>query len=103
MIRGVDRTTFIGNVSNARDIFRTAEGGTSLVDLLAGLVGCLLGAATLGFAALSIGMPFLGHVPGGIHSDWTYVVLLAFLMSAVAGGVAGAKGALRFVKSRGCR
>jgi len=42
-----------------------------LVDLLAGLAGCLLGAAALGYAALAIGVSFLGHVPGGIHSDWT--------------------------------
>jgi hypothetical protein len=71
---------------------------TSLVVLLAGLVGCMLGAALLGYAALAVGMSLLGHVQGGIHSDWSLVVLLAILVCAVAGGVAGAKGAVRLVK-----
>jgi len=73
---------------------------TSLSALLAGLAGGLLGAAALGYAALSIGVTFLGHVPGGIHSDWTPVVLLAVLVCAVAGGVAGAKVAARLAQSR---
>jgi hypothetical protein len=72
---------------------------TSLVVLLAGVVGFALGAAMLGFAGLSIGMSFLGHVQGGIHSDWTLVVLFGTLVSFGLGGVAGAKGAVRLAKS----
>jgi hypothetical protein len=73
---------------------------TSLPVLLAGLVGSVAGAAALGYAALWIGVSLLGHASGGIHSDWTLVVLLAILVCAVAGGIAGAKGAARLVKSR---
>jgi hypothetical protein len=72
---------------------------TSLVVLLAGLLGFALGAAMLGFAALSIGISFLGHAQGGIHSDWTLVVLFGTLVSFGLGGVAGAKGAVRLAKS----
>ena len=72
---------------------------TSLVALLAGLVGFALGAAMLGFAALSIGVSFLGHVQGGIHSDWTLVVLLGTLVCIGLGGVAGARGFIRLAKS----
>lgn len=72
---------------------------TSLVVLLAGLVGFALGAAMLAFAALSIGISFLGHVQGGIHSDWTLVVLIGTVACFGVGGVAGAKGATRLVKS----
>jgi hypothetical protein len=71
---------------------------TSLVGLLAGMLGCMLGAALLGYAALAVGMALLGHVQGRIHSDWSLVVLLAILVCTVAGGVAGAKGAVRLVK-----
>jgi hypothetical protein len=56
--------------------FRTREVRTSLVVLLAGLLGFALGAALLGFAALSIGISLLGRAKGGIHSDWTLAVLL---------------------------
>jgi hypothetical protein len=73
---------------------------TSLRELLAGLAGCVAGAAILGYAALAIGMLLLGRVPGGIHSDWSLVVLLATLVCAVAGGIAGAKAAARLVKGR---
>ena len=61
---------------------------TSLIVLLAGLMGCLLGAAALGF------------VQGGIHSDWSLVVAFGIPVCAAAGGVAGAKGAVRLVKRR---
>ncbi|GLR90494.1 hypothetical protein [Bradyrhizobium iriomotense] len=72
---------------------------TSLVVLLAGLVGFAVGAAMLGYAALLIGISFLGHVQGGIHSDWTIVVLFGILVCFGLGGVAGAKGAVRRAKS----
>ena len=72
---------------------------TSLIVLLAGLVGFAFGAAMLGFAALWIGISFLGHVQGGIHSDWTLVVLVGTLVGFGLGGVAGAKGAVRLAKS----
>ena len=72
---------------------------TTLLVLLSGLVGFALGATMLGFAALSIGFSFLGHVQGGIHSDWTLVVLLGTLVCFGLGGVAGAKGAVRLAKS----
>jgi hypothetical protein len=77
-----------------------SEARTSLTVLLAGLAGFALGATMLGFAALSIGMSLLGHAQGGIHSDWTGVVLLATLIGIVSGGVAGAKGAIRLAESR---
>ena len=66
-----------------------SEVRTSLVVLLAGLVGFALGAAMLGFAALSIGMSLLGHAQGGIHSDWTLAVLLATLIGIVSGSGRG--------------
>jgi hypothetical protein len=72
---------------------------TSLVVLLAGLVGFVLGAAVLGYAALLIGISFLGHVQGGIHSEWTGVVLIGTLVCLGLGGMAGAKGAVRLAKS----
>jgi hypothetical protein len=72
---------------------------TSLVVLLAGVVGFALGAAMLGFAALSIGFSFLRLVPGGIHSDWSIVVLFGILVCLGLGGLAGAKGAVRLAKS----
>jgi len=75
------------------------EARTSLAALIAGLVGFALGAATLGFAALSIGISFLGHAQGGIHSDWALVVFLAALVCFGVGGAAGAKGAIRLAKS----
>jgi hypothetical protein len=76
------------------------EERTSLIPLLAGLTGFVAGAATLGYAALWIGVSLLKHVPGGIHSDWTPVFLLAILVCTVTGGVVGAKAATRLVKSR---
>jgi len=72
---------------------------SSLVVLLAGLIGFALGAATLGFAALWIGITLLGHVQGGIHSDWALVVFFAALLCFAAGGTTGAKGAVRLAKS----
>ncbi|MCK1366470.1 hypothetical protein [Bradyrhizobium sp. 62] len=72
---------------------------TSLIALLVRLVGFTLGGAVLGFAAMLIGTSFLGGVQGGIHSDWTLVVLLGILVCFALGGVAGAKGATRLVKS----
>ncbi|TWA97437.1 hypothetical protein [Bradyrhizobium stylosanthis] len=75
------------------------EARTSLAALIAGLVGFALGAATLGFAALWIGISFLGHAPGGIHSDWALVVFSAALVFFGVGGAAGAKGAIRLAKS----
>jgi hypothetical protein len=73
---------------------------TSLIVLLAGLVGFVLGAAALGYGALWIGMSLLRYAPGGIHSDWTGLVLLGTLIGIVLGGVAGAKGAIRLTASR---
>lgn len=70
-----------------------------LVVLLAGLLGFALGAATLAFAALSIGISLLGQAKGGIHSDWTLLVLFVTLVSFGVGGVAGAKGAVSLAKS----
>lgn len=73
---------------------------TQLVVLLAGLVGFAVGAAMLGFAALSIGILFLGLVPGGIHGgNWTVLVLFGTLVGLGVGGVVGAKGAVRLAKS----
>ncbi|WP_456755707.1 MULTISPECIES: hypothetical protein [unclassified Bradyrhizobium] len=71
---------------------------TSLVVLLAGAVGFALGAALFGFAALSIGISCLGHVQGGIHSDWTAVVLLGAFACFGLGGVAGSKATVRLAK-----
>ena len=70
----------------------------SLAVLLAGLAGFAFGAAMLGFAALSIGFLFLGHVPGGIHSDWSIAVIFGSLLCFGLGGVAGAAGAVRLAK-----
>jgi hypothetical protein len=75
---------------------------TPLIVLLAGLVGFMLGAIILGYAALYIGFSLLRFAPGGIHSDWTSVVLIGTLVCVVLGGVAGAKGAVRLVKSWRC-
>jgi hypothetical protein len=72
---------------------------TSLAALLAGLLGFALGAATLAFAALSIGISLLGYAKGGIHSDWTPLLLFVTLACFVVGGVAGAKGAVRLARS----
>jgi hypothetical protein len=72
---------------------------TSLAALLAGLVGFALGAAMLGYAALSIGISLLGQAQGGIHSDWSVVVLFGTVVSFGLGGVAGAKGASDLAKS----
>ena len=69
-----------------------------MVVLLAALVGFALGAAMLGYAAMAIGFSFLRYVPGGIHSDWTPVVLLGGLICFGLGGVAGATAAVRLVK-----
>ena len=72
----------------------------SIVVLLAASVGFALGAAMLGYAALGIGFLFLGHVVrGGIHSDWSIVVLFGILICFGLGGVAGARAAVRLVKS----
>ena len=71
----------------------------SMVVLLAALVGFALGAAMLGYAAVVIGFFFLSYAPGGIHSDWTVVVLFGTLICFVLGGVAGATAAVRLVKS----
>jgi hypothetical protein len=72
---------------------------TPLIGLLAASAGFMFGATALGFAALYIGMSLLRFAPGGIHSDWTPVVLIITLVCIVLGGVAGAKGAVRLVKS----
>lgn len=53
---------------------------TSLIALLARLVGFTLGGAVLGFAAMLIGTSFLGGVQGGISQRWTLVVLLGILV-----------------------
>ncbi|MCJ9701053.1 MULTISPECIES: hypothetical protein [unclassified Bradyrhizobium] len=73
---------------------------TSLVVLLSGLVGFAFGASLLGFAALWIGISFLGHVQGDIHSDWTLLVFLGALLCFGVGGAAGAKAAVRLARSR---
>jgi hypothetical protein len=71
----------------------------SMVVLLAALVGFALGAAMLGYAALGIGFLFLSYVPGGIHSEWSIVVMFGALICFGLGGVAGARAAVRLVKS----
>jgi hypothetical protein len=70
-----------------------------LIVLLARLVGFTFGAASLGFAALFVGIELLRFAPGGIHSDWTLVVFVATLVCIGLGGVAGAKGAVRLARS----
>jgi predicted Na+-dependent transporter len=70
-----------------------------MVDLLAALVGFALGAAMLGYAALVIGLLFLSYVPGGIHSGWSMVALFGSLICFGLGGVAGARAAVRLIKS----
>lgn len=77
----------------------TVNPRASIVVLLAALVGFALGTAMLGYAAMGIGFSFLSHVPGGIHSDWIMVVLFGTLICFGLGGVAGAKAAVRLVKS----
>jgi hypothetical protein len=72
---------------------------TPLIVLLAGLVGCMFGSITLGYAALFFGGSFLRFAPGGIHSDWTPVWLFGTLVCIVLGGIAGGKGAIRLIKS----
>ena len=76
------------------------EERTSLTGLLFWLIGFALGGAIAAFAALLIGMSFLVHTPGGIHSDWTPLVLFGTLACFVVGGIAGAQGAVRLAKSR---
>jgi uncharacterized membrane protein len=71
----------------------------SMVVLLAALVGFALGAAVLGYVAFGIGLLFLSYAPGGIHSDWSAVVLFGVLICFGLGGVAGARAALRLAKS----
>jgi hypothetical protein len=71
----------------------------SMVVLLAALVGFALGAAMLGYAAFVIGFLFLSYVPGGIHSDWSIALLGVLPICFVLGGVAGARAAVRLVKS----
>ena len=75
------------------------EARTSPVAVVAGLVGFIVGATLLGFAALWIGISFLGHVRGGIHSDWALAVLFGGLVCFGVGGAAGAKGAVRLARS----
>jgi len=70
-----------------------------MVVLLAALMGFALGAAMLGYAAMGIGALFLSHVRGGIHSDWSIVVLFGILTCFGLGGIAKATAAVRFVKS----
>jgi hypothetical protein len=70
-----------------------------LMVLLAGLVGFMFGAATLGCAALYVGLSLLRFAPGGIHSEGAEAVLIGTLVCIVLGGVAGAMGATRLVKS----
>jgi hypothetical protein len=72
---------------------------TSFVVLLTGLVGFVLGAAIAGYAAMWIGVLFLSRVPGGIHSDWTLVVLFGIVAGIGLGGTAGTKAALRLARS----
>lgn len=72
---------------------------TSFVVFLAALVGFAIGASALGFVALSIGFSFLGQVSGGIHSDWTPVVLLGALVCSGLGGVLAARAAVGLVRS----
>jgi len=67
--------------------------------VLAALVGFALGASMLGYVAMGIGFWFLSYMPGGIHSDWTGIVLLSVLTCFGLGGFAGARAAVRLVKS----
>jgi len=72
---------------------------TSWVVRLAGLVGFVLGAAMLGYAGILIGMLALSQAAAGIHSDGALLAILVVpLCSAVGGGVAGAKAAVRLAK-----
>ena len=70
-----------------------------MVVVLAGFVGCALGAIALGFAAMWIGMSLLSQARGGIHSDWTMVVLFGALLGLGLGGFAGAKAAVGLAKA----
>ena len=72
---------------------------TSFVVLLAGLMGFMLGAAVFGYTALLIGISFLGHAQGGIHTDRTGLVFIGTLVCLGLGGVAGRKGAVHLAKS----
>lgn len=76
------------------------EARTSPPVLLSGFMGFALGGAILAFAELLIGTSLLAHADGGVHSDWTIVVFFGALACFGVGGVAGARGALRLVKSR---
>jgi hypothetical protein len=61
---------FIGDTPNGGRDFRMGEATrASMVVLLAALVGFVLGAAMLGYAALGIGFFFLSFSRAGIHSD----------------------------------
>jgi hypothetical protein len=77
-----------------------SEARTSFTELLLGVTGFLLGGAISAFVAQFIAMSFLARAAGGIHSDWTPVVMLGTLACIVIGGIAGAIGAVRLAKSR---
>ena len=70
----------------------------SVVIMLGALVGFALGAVMLGYAALAIGFLCLSHVPGGIHSDWSIVVLFAVPICFCLGGVAGGGAAVSLIR-----
>jgi hypothetical protein len=72
---------------------------TPLIVMLAGLVGFMFGSTIPGCAVSYIGVSLLRFATGGIHSNWMAVVLIVTLVCTVLGGVAGAKGAIRLVKS----
>ncbi|WP_315750220.1 MULTISPECIES: hypothetical protein [unclassified Bradyrhizobium] len=65
---------------------------------VAGVIGFALGAAMLGYAALAIGSFALSFAPGGIHSDWSIVVLLGIVAGVSLGSLLGTWAAVRLVK-----
>jgi hypothetical protein len=88
-----------GDAPSARRIWDLKVKQTSLILLIATVAGFALGAVLLGSVAWLIGLSLLSRVPAGIHSGWAGVVIFGTLMCFVIGGVAGAVGVLRFVKS----
>jgi hypothetical protein len=59
-------------------------------------MGFAVGSVMRGFVALFVGFSLL---PGGMHSDLFFLVLLGALAGVILGGTAGATGAVRLANS----